>query len=179
MGNDLVDEPEDDVVEDSGKKKKPKKEKSGKPGGLKNLLVMLFAMGLAVSMLPTTVLILFGMLPAWVAWYVDRRPEKYAAYTVFLLNACGVMPFILELWTKGHTISNSTAIVRDPMSWAVMYGAAGLGWLLLFAIPSVTGFLLSIRIDERIKFLRKRQKEIITEWGDEVAATERASDRYY
>src|SRR3954465_7097092 len=85
---------------------------------------------LVMVVAPATVLLLvLGMLPFIVAWFIDRREEKYAAYCVGGFNFSGVLPYLFLLWATGNSINAFGVIAKSPFSWLVMYGAAALGWL--------------------------------------------------
>ena len=50
-----------------------------------------------------------------------------------------------------------------------MYGAAGFGWILYIVIPSAVIALLNLLAQRRITRLRNQQRELINEWGKDVA----------
>ncbi len=51
--------------------------------------------------LPTVVILLIGMLPAWVAFIVDPNPAKAAGKCVLSLNLVGIAPYLMDLWMMG------------------------------------------------------------------------------
>src|SRR5215813_13220378 len=75
----------------------------------------------------TVALVAIGMLPFIVAWFVDRREEKYAAYCVGGFNLSGVMPYLFVLWANGNRMHDFYLIAKNPFAWLVMFGAAALG----------------------------------------------------
>ncbi len=121
-----------------------------------------------VLMLPFTVLFLFGMLPTMAAWVIDHRPEKNASVTVALMNFCGVVPNLLNLWSKGGDMSAAIEIIKDPFNLLCMYGAAGMGWLLIAAMPPVMFFLIGIKREESVRQLTQRMQKLQEEWGDAI-----------
>src|SRR5258706_15402432 len=91
---------------------------------------------LVVIFAPATVLLLvLGLLPTIVAWFVDRREEKYAAYCVGGFNLSGVMPYLFVLWASGNRMHDFYLIAKNPFAWLVMLGAAALGWLANYWAP--------------------------------------------
>jgi len=128
-------------------------------------LVLVFA-------LPTVLLFALGLLPTIVAWIVDRREEKYAAYCVGGFNLSGVMPYLFLLWSTGDSMHALGAILTSPFSWLVMYGAAALGWLANYWAPQITMRVRRVRDRAEVARLRKRQEQILEEWGPEVMPTE-------
>jgi hypothetical protein len=112
------------------------------------------------------------MLPTIVAWIVDRREEKYAAYCVGGFNLSGLMPYLFALWGGGDTMHALGGILGSPFSWLVMYGAAALGWLANYWAPQVTMRIRRHRDAAEVVRLRKRQEQILEEWGPEVMPPE-------
>ena len=128
-------------------------------------LVLVFA-------LPTVVLMALGLLPTIVAYIVDRREEKYAAYCVGGFNLSGVMPYLFSLWATGDSMHALGGILTSPFSWLVMYGAAALGWLANYWAPQVTMRIRRARDRSEVARLRRRQEQILEEWGPEVMPNE-------
>jgi hypothetical protein len=128
-------------------------------------LVLIFA-------LPTVLLLVIGMLPTIVAWFVDRRDEKYAAYCVGGFNLSGVLPYLFVLWASGDSMQALGKIMTNPFAWLVMLGAAALGWLANYWAPQVTMRIRRARDRAEVVRLRKRQEQILEEWGPEVMPSE-------
>ena len=61
------------------------------------------------------------------------------------------------------------AIVRDPFTWVVMLGSAGVGHLILFAVPQAVVTFVYNRQQARLRTLREAVKELEAIWGPEVA----------
>src|SRR5258708_18984040 len=133
-----------------------------------SLLLWLLVPAIVVFALPTLILIAIGMLPSLVAYIVDRREEKYAAYCVGGFNISGVIPYLFVLWAQGDTMFALSAIAKNPFAWLVMYGAAAIGWLANYWVPQITMRVRRARDRAEIARLRKRQDQILDEWGMEV-----------
>lgn len=123
---------------------------------------------LIIVALPTVMFLGFSMLPALVAGLVDRTEEKSATFCVGGLNFCGVFPYLLDLWFGDHTVSQATQMLTDVFVLAVMYGGAGMGWMLYLSLPPVIASFIQVMSERRLEQLRKTQKAIIQEWGDEI-----------
>lgn len=146
--------------------------KDGKKGRFSTKMLWLgltFALLVLVS-LPTVMLLFFGMLPSLAAYVIDRTEQKYATFCVGGMNICGVFPYLMQLWFN-HSLSNSANILTDPFKLAVMYAAAGLGWLLFAMIPPVVATVLTVLAQRRVAGLRNTQRLLIEKWGDEIAQT--------
>ncbi len=135
--------------------------------GVGPLLVLLVPAAIFVA--PTTLLVGIGMIPTFVAFVVDRDPEKPAPITVGGLNLCGVLPYVLDLWSGQNTLQQAIRLLGDPTTWLVMFGAAAVGWACYHGIPGlVAGFEIA-RAEARIATLQKRKRRLAEDWGADVA----------
>ncbi|MEX2642577.1 MAG: hypothetical protein WD270_03945 [Acetobacterales bacterium] len=142
------------------------------------ILILVLVSALVVLSLPTCVLLAFGMLPSWVAYFVDRSHGRYAFRCVAGINITGVAPYALGLWAKDHSLMDAVNMLVDPVSLTVMYGTAGMGWLLYLGMPPVVGTFLNIAAQRRIRELQETQTDLIAEWGEAVASGGYASAAY-
>ena len=131
------------------------------------LLAITFVLVVTVS-LPTVILLFFAMMPTIVAYIVDRTSHKYSVYCVGGLNFCGVYPFLTDLWTGQHTISATLDILTDIFTLLVIYSAAGFGWVLFIVLPPLVSTVLNVMTQRRVGQLRRSQKTLTEEWGDNV-----------
>lgn len=145
------------------KKDKGKQKKSG--WGLQ--VIMIFGLLAAVLFMPTTILLVVGMLPTVVAALIDRKGGA-RAITVGALNLCGCIPFLMDLWTKGHTSALSVSLITDPLTIIVMYAAAGIGYMIDWALSGIVATILVQRSTSRLEAVRKRQADLVARWGKEV-----------
>ena len=149
----------------AGRPQAPPKQRSSM--GMIVLFILLVVPALALF-LPTTVVFLLGMAPTLVAFISDRDPQHYAAVTVGPLNFCGVLPMEMNLWRDGHTLDLAWAALADPFNWVLMYGLAGLGWLIYFSVPSVVAIFVAQRHRAEIDRMKERLGRLEEEWGEEV-----------
>lgn len=146
----------------SGKKKK----KKGMTWQIQ--LVLIFVVLAGIAAMPTTVLLCLGMLPTLVAWFIDRTKERTRALTVGAMNAAGCTPFILQLWTTSNNLESSLMIISDPRTIIVMYCAAGVGYLIDWAISGLVGSVMVQRATGRRDQIAKRKAALVERWGREV-----------
>ncbi len=148
----------------------PKKKVKGKKLKLswKGQIILLFSVITALALLPTTLLMMFGMLPTMVAAFTDKTEEKTKGLTVGAMNMAGCFPFVLELWTSSHTPEKAFAIITDPLTVVIMYAAAGMGYMIDWTLTGVIATFLSERGKSRLVEIEKRQKELVERWGREV-----------
>ncbi len=143
---------------------KKKKKSLGWQGQL--ILVVLVMCGVIFH--PTTVLLLVGMVPTFVAAYADRTKEKMRGITVGAMNLAGCTPFVLKLWMTEHTLDNALVILSDPLALVIMYTAAGIGYCMEWAIVGAVSVFMVERAQIRVKTINKRQEDLIQRWGLEV-----------
>jgi len=133
--------------------------------------VIVAAVGLVT--LPTILIPGVGMLPTVGAMVSDRRKEKYATLCVGAMNFTGVLPFMITLWTENHSYERAFQMIADPFTWLVMYGAAAIGWAIYFVAPGIVGMFIGMRTEQRVQKLRRRQRDLVEEWGPGVAGGRR------
>lgn len=116
----------------------------------------------------SVLLLLIGMAPTLVALFIDRRPEKYAAYCVGGFNLCGAIPYLLKLILGGHNFQALAGILTNPMAWLAMYGAAAVGWGVFHYTPEIALRIASMKERQLIGGMKKRQEQLVEEWGEEI-----------
>ncbi|MGB1546969.1 MAG: hypothetical protein ACPHIA_00345 [Alphaproteobacteria bacterium] len=139
--------------------------------GLWWVVGMLFLAMVSAFALSTVVILIIGMLPAWVALIVDRNPSKAAGKSVMSLNLVGITPYLIDLWVVGQAgqMDKAYTILTDPFTWLVMYGSAAVGWIIYLGMPHIIAIFIEMRVGHRKAQLAKLRKEIIEEWGEEIA----------
>lgn len=156
---------------------KKKKEKKGKS----KLRVLYYIVGfilLIVILSFAAVLFILGMLPSFVASYVDTTKERNHFRIVAACNFSGIMPYLAQLYKKGEITSDSVNdLLFNPSVWLVMYGAAAFGWLLVWFFPRAVQFVLNLVQDTTVKSLNERQQQIVDEWGLEVETSSKRALR--
>jgi hypothetical protein len=123
---------------------------------------------LAVTALPLCILVLSGLVPTLLATVLDRYRAKYFTRSVGFMNLAGLTPLIVQLWTHGLTMDAVTDILSRPINWLMMYGAAGIGWMLFLGMPSLARVFVDIRADQLQRDLKARAAHLVEEWGEEV-----------
>lgn len=137
-------------------------------GGIRGQLLSLFAFITAVVFMPTTILLFIGMLPTLVAGLVDRTGKGTKALTVGSMNLAGCAPFLFDLWKRGQTADNALMIITDPRTIIVVYCAAGIGYLIDWAMSGIVATIMIQRSGFRLKEIKNRQATLVERWGPEV-----------
>ncbi len=147
-----------------GGKMKVKKKKKSKI----NWMWVAIIVPTAIILLPTTVLLVVGLLPAIVAAFTERDPEPYKAITIGAPNLCGVLPFALDMWTGVHSLNVAIGFISNGLNIIQMWWPAVIGWGVYLIIPPAVVSVMSLRNELDIKHLRQRQQELLDEWGRAV-----------
>ncbi len=141
-----------------------KKKKIGFKG---QLLVVALFLG-AFVFLPTTIMLVVGMLPTFVAGIVDKTKEKVKALTVGFMNFAGCFPFWLEMVTTSHTREVAVGFISQPMTLVIMYSAAAMGYMIEWAVTGIVSNVMVQKGERRLDYIDKRFEELERKWGREV-----------
>jgi hypothetical protein len=141
--------------------------RSAPRGAVATAIMIVFTL-LAITALPLCVLLLAGLVPTMVSMLVDRYRRRYLARTVGAMNLAGIAPLALQLWTRGLTMADAMEMLANPTNWLMMYGAAGLGWALFLAMPTVARMFVDLRADQIQADLKARARTLVREWGEDV-----------
>ena len=140
-----------------------------KKKALQPLLWVIF-IAIIILTFPETVILLFvGMLPTFVAFIIDRSPQKYLTCCVCAMNITGVFPGIYELWTTQNNISLALKIVTNIFDLSLMYLSAAIGWFIYSVVPPIIRVFIKVIGQQRINLLRGQQQNLVQEWGKNVA----------
>lgn len=146
------------------------KKKGGKAGRSWQVqLTLIFVLLAGIAALSTTLLLLIGMLPTLVSLFIDRTSDKNRPLTVGAMNLAGCAPFVLQLWTTDTSMDNAFGIITDPRTIIVMYCAAGVGYIIDWAVSGLVGSVMVQRGETRRNQIAKRQAELVERWGPEVS----------
>ncbi|MBN8521926.1 MAG: hypothetical protein J0L77_08550 [Alphaproteobacteria bacterium] len=126
---------------------------------------------LGVVFLPTTIILAVGMLPTGAALLIDKTRGKVRTLTIGSMNLAGCVPFILELWMRGHTFDNAMGYLMEPRTIVVMYFAAAIGYMIDWAMTGIVIGIMSEKGKARVKQIEKEKQALITRWGEEVTNT--------
>lgn len=129
------------------------------------IIVMLLVAG---AFLSTTVILLVGMIPTMVAMIADKTKGRTLWLTVGAMNLAGCTPFMFELWKNNLGIEQSVEILSNPLTIVVMYAAAGLGYIVDWAVTGIVASLMIEKGKARLNDIENRQMELVRKWGKEV-----------
>lgn len=129
------------------------------------ILIGMMFMGLMLFAAPALLVVGVGCVPAIVAFIVDREPGRNATLAVAAANIAGVAPFVVELLINGPTMVRAVNMLSDVFVIAVMFGTAGIGWLLVLGMPRVAAVYIEVTNETKIKMMRREQQRLVEEWG--------------
>lgn len=135
----------------------------------KETMFLVLALLMAIVFLPTTLMLCVGMLPTIVCGAVDKTRGMVRTMSVGSMNLAGCIPFVIELWAKGHTFEISFDYLVQPRTIIVMYFAAAMGYLIDWAMTGIVRSIMVEKAKGRIKDVEKRHNALIERWGREVS----------
>jgi len=123
----------------------------------------------ALVAFPFFLLLAAGLAPAITALFVDTEQGKPRVHTLVALNLAGSAPYFGELIAHGGTLAATCAILSNVYAWFAMYGAAAVGFGLLWLGPHVAAVWLDFLSRTEAARLRHRQEALTAEWGRTLA----------
>ena len=121
-----------------------------------------------IAALPTSIVIVVGMVPTIVTLIVDVTPGRYLTRCVIGLNVAGMTPFLHSLWTGANDVTTAVGIVTNPVAWLIIYGASAIGWMLFLGLPGAVAVFETLNAKRRIYILQEKQRSLLEEWGDSI-----------
>lgn len=143
--------------------------------GWKNIILILAAVLVCLVFLPSTILLMSGMIPTFVAFIVDRTKEQLKFLTVGCMNLAFCFPFWLDLVTSTHDVARALQIL-SPKSLLTMYMGAALGYVIEWVFVFIYIHISHQKNKMRFKALTKHRSALEEKWGGGVIAGKRLSD---
>jgi hypothetical protein len=115
------------------------------------------------------VFMMIAMLPTISAVLIDKRLSKAASSTIGAFNLVGILPYLDSLLKNTDVSTAAQHLIGDIYVWFYIYGAAGVGWLVVWMAPHLWATVFVARAESKIKNLREAQDELVEEWSEEVS----------
>lgn len=148
-----------------------------KTGKLQKRLGLTALVAAGALFLPTTLMLVIGMLPTIVMLVVDNTKERLRTITVGAMNLAGCMPFVIELWQRDeHTVQMALSYITQPRTIVVMYFAAAIGYMIEWAVTGMVASMAVQKAKGRISSVEKKLAEMEERWGVEVNGTIQLDD---
>lgn len=142
--------------------------KRKKTAGWKIQLFIVMGLIGAILFYAMAVILIVGMIPSIVSMIVDQTKGKMRSITVACVNFAGCTPFLVEVFRHGNDMSTAIQYILEPRTIVVMYLAAGMGYLIDWAMTGVVSSMMVQKARRRVKDIQKQQKEMVDRWGPEV-----------
>ncbi len=134
----------------------------------KTLLIWVIIPLFSIMFLETVILFASGMIPTFVAYTIDPSKKKHVTKAVCYANLAGCFVVAINMWTYNNTVDQALHLMSDAANWVVMFGSAGLGWLLYFSLRPIVVAYLAIKFENKRKSMNNIKKNLIEEWGDTI-----------
>lgn len=131
------------------------------------ITVTITALALSAFSMYAVVIIAFGILPGLIASVIDRDRERYLARIVLTYNCLGIAPFVVSI-LKNSSKSAAIDIVVDPSTWLIIFGSAGLGWVVYWLFPQIGIIISDITANVKVKQLENEIEQLVKEWGSDI-----------
>lgn len=145
-----------------------KKTKSSAGLGWSGRIAVVLALLGSLTVMPTTILFVVGMIPTFVAFFVDKDKRKRSGYSIGALNFAATLAYLIQLWMQGHTMNVTMQLLINPTTLMIIYVCSWIGWVIHFFIPPLISDVVRKSGERRISKIQKQQKKIIEEWGEAV-----------
>ena len=132
-------------------------------------LALLLIVPLAMVFLPTTAVVVTGMIPTLVALVIDSSPRRYLTVTVGGLNLVGCTYFLHLLWSQPQGISAVMLVLGSSFGWLCALVGAGCGWLLFLGMPPLVRSFAAAQAKIRLYRLNRDMERMIEDWGQDVS----------
>ena len=131
-------------------------------------IFLVLGMLMAIVFLPTTTMLMVGMLPTIICSLVDKTRGMVRTMSVGAMNLSGCIPFVIELWARGNDFEVAFDYLIEPRTIIVMYFAASMGYLIDWAMTGIVSSVMVEKAKGRIRDIEKRHAALIERWGEEV-----------
>lgn len=154
------------------KKQKSNKEKKKSILGAK-AWIFIFAFGImSIVFFASSLLLAVGMLPTLIAVVIVSKNHKNKALTIGAMNFAGCFIYLLEIWQSNDRIATSLEVLSNPMTVVVMYGAAGIGYIINWGVTNFVRQIMYGVAEKKIKYFEKEKSRLETRWGKKVRGDE-------
>lgn len=147
------------------------KRKKKKSFGWQGQILLIAFMMTCVLFSAVAVILVVGMIPTIVAAIVDRTEGRMRAMTIGAINFAGCAPFMIEIFKKGNNLETAMTYMLEPRTIVVIYFAAGMGYLIDWAMTGIVSSIMVQKTKGRLKDIQKMQKDLTDRWGIEVTGT--------
>lgn len=154
------------------KKDKKSKDKKAKGTNKKLFFLTIISLTCVFFMQLTFLFAVLGLMPSFVAYFIDRSTSKSSYHAVLACNLSGVLVVIAPLLAHGNQVSELHVFMASPTNWLVMYASAAFGWILIYGCPYVGQFMIDAIQTKTLTRLSGNNKALEEEWGEDLRYSE-------
>lgn len=141
------------------RRRKPREEMSG----FGPLMVVGMA-GAALYSADAAIIMAIGIVPTIVLGFTGKGEFKSERLQcVGFSNLAGVLPFMFQAKGRGWEF-----VVGDIINIVLMFGAAAIGYALIYVGPMVAAFVLQGLNEDRLKKIATQKQALVDMWSHEV-----------
>lgn len=150
----------------SAKKPAPRRRKQqGDENGLA-FLIFFCLIVLCVVSWETGVMAAIGLLPTVVLAATGSGANKNLKFQVVaFINMIGVLMIAQQVYVNPAMFLPT---LFNPISVALMWGCAGLGYVVVFMAPAFAAMVLQALSQDRLKKLNAQRNQVVEAWGSDV-----------
>ncbi|MEM6811671.1 MAG: hypothetical protein AAF549_04305 [Pseudomonadota bacterium] len=149
-------------------KKKKQKKKVVLNIGFQGWLFIFASLIMAIVFMASTLLLLVGMLPTIIAALIIQYKYRSKVLTIGALNFAGCFPYLLNIWMSQDRVSAMLDAISNPITIIVMYGAAGIGYVLNDFVTKAVKVMMMQSAKKRLEAIEKEKKNLEDRWGRKV-----------
>jgi hypothetical protein len=156
-------------------KTKAQRDKAGIAGANRSVVWLSgLACGVLAAIVPGIAIVAAGLLaPGLVALRLDPESARPVARTVLTCGLAGCVHPMITLWNTGQSLATAIAIVTDPTTVGIAWGAAAAGWLVTQIAPLAVRVALEAVALGRSTRLRAARSRIAEAWGLDEASNDK------
>ncbi len=143
--------------------------KKNKKSGFGFFLSLVVLAVIAILFWSSSLLIIIGMIPTFVAWVLDKSYQKSKTLTIGALNFAGCFPYLVDIWKAAEPMAQSLRSITDPVTIIVIYSAALLGYIINYFTVIAVSSHISEKAKKRILAIEKEKAELEKRWGKKVS----------
>ncbi len=160
------------MVENAAMERSKLKNNAPPPISFGGIAITVVVVAIAIFSTHTLFLILFGMLPGFIASIVDRYLSRDLTKIVILFNFSGISPYLVQILFHTDQVQEiAIKLILTPHTWLYIYTFSAVGWIVYRSFPNISLLIKNITIQLRINELTNELEKLTDEWGNEVRRT--------
>lgn len=109
--------------------------------------------------------VVLGLLPAFIAYFLDNDPKKYLFKAIFYCNLSATLPYLSRAMMPDSGPASLELAMLAPRTWVIVYGSAFAGLLMVWLCRFLAYGTLTVTYTAREQFLTGTQEKLLDEWG--------------